>query len=59
MNPDNWSRLVLYEQSAYPQKMAWPLYQAALSDLGQMKGFSFDENRGVISARFWIVGERL
>ena len=59
VNPDNWSRLVLYEQSAYPQKMAWPLYQAALSDLGQMKGFSFDENRGVISARFWIVGERL
>jgi hypothetical protein len=58
MNPDNWSQWVLYEQSSYPQKMAWPLYQAVLADPRGMEAFSIDETRGRISSRFWIVGKR-
>lgn len=57
-NPDNWSRWVLYEQFAYPQKMAWPLYQAALADSRAMEDFSTDATRGRVSSRFWIVGKR-
>lgn len=58
MNPDNWSRWVLYERSAYPTKMAWPLYQAARADSRAFKNFSIDETRGQVSSRFWIVGKR-
>lgn len=57
-NPDGYSRLVLYEDSAYPPRMLWPLYQAAYADLKEvgMDKFSIDETHGHVSPRFWIVG---
>lgn len=58
-NPDNWSRWVLYEETAHPPQMAWFLYQAALADPRGMENTSIDETRGRISSRFWIVGKRL
>jgi hypothetical protein len=57
-DPDNWSRWVLYERSAYPPKMAWPLYQAASADSRAFDNFSIDETSGQVSSRFWIVGKR-
>jgi hypothetical protein len=56
-DPDNWSRWVLYEETAYPPKMAWFLYQAALADPRGMENTLIDETRGRISSRFWIVGK--
>lgn len=57
IDPDNWSRLVLYERSAYPQKMSWYLYQAALAEPRGMKASSIDDRRDYVSHRFWIVGK--
>lgn len=58
VNPDEWSRWVLYEKSAHPQKMARSLYQAARAPPSRIDEFSIDETRGRISSRFWIVGKR-
>lgn len=55
-DPDNWSRLVLYAPSAYPLRMPWALYEAALSDLDGMDAFSIDTQRGRVSQRFGVVG---
>lgn len=55
--PDNWSRLVLYEQTAFPPMMPLPLYQAAMTELDQLQDFSLDGKQGRLSSRFWIVGK--
>lgn len=55
-NPDNWSRLVLYQAAAHPLKMAWGLYEAARTDLDGMEPFALNDQRGQVSHRFWVIG---
>lgn len=56
VDPDNWSRLVLYAQPAYPPKMPRALFYAALNDPRALGNPAFDEDHAVVSSRFWIVG---
>lgn len=56
VEPDDWSRLVFYTQSAYPPEMPRALFDAARNDPRALRSPSFDEDRAVASPRFWIVG---
>lgn len=56
VDPDGWSRLVLYTQSAYPPSMPRALFDAALSDPHTLRNPAYDEDRTTVSSRFWIVG---
>lgn len=56
VDPDDWSRLVLYTQSAFPPKMPRALFDTALNDPRAFRNPAFDEDRAIVSSRFWIVG---
>lgn len=57
VEPDDWSRLVLYTQSAYPPKMPRALFDAARNDPRALRNPAFDEDGATVSSRFWIVGK--
>ncbi len=58
VDPDAWSRVVLYAHSAYPPSMPRALFDAALNDPRALRNPVFDEDRAIVSSRFWIVGRR-
>lgn len=56
VDPDDWSRLVLYTQQVYPPRMPRALFDAALNDPRALRGPAFDADGATVSSRFWIVG---
>lgn len=56
VKPDEWSRLALYKQWAYPPSMPKALFDAARSDPRALGNPTFDENGATVSPRLWIVG---
>lgn len=57
IDPDEWSRLVLYTQAAYPPSMPRALFDAALNDPRALGNPAFVEDHTSVSSRFWIVGK--
>lgn len=56
VEPDEWSRLVLYTHPAYPPSMPKALFDAARSDPRALGNPVFDADGTTVSSRFWIVG---
>lgn len=56
VDPDDWSRLVLYTQSAYSPSMPRALFDAARNDPRALQNPALNEDHAAVSSRFWIVG---
>lgn len=59
VDPDDWSRLALYTQQAYPPRMPRALFEAARNDPRALRDPAFDADGATASPRFWIVGRLL
>ncbi|MDQ1314625.1 MAG: hypothetical protein QG662_734 [Pseudomonadota bacterium] len=55
VDPDGWSNIALYTQTAYPPTMPRALFDVALNDLA-VRNPALDEDHTTFSSRFWIVG---